>query len=211
MRFLLLLFLCLCSASESLARPVSYPGGWTIMQRNNWERNRLHLHYSPTVQNSYGLVASHFREDDRTDLLLQWNRLLLRRNKPTSQANLYLKSGAGVALTDDKTQENFDLFLSGDWETRRLFTSYEVGGRYAGDFDSGSFHHKLRLGIAPYLADYGSIHSWLMIQFEHHPQEDDNEKKFLVTPLIRFFKGDFLAELGVNNREDILFNFIIRY
>ena len=37
------------------ARPVSYPGGITLMQMNDTNKNSFHLHYSPTAKVSINL------------------------------------------------------------------------------------------------------------------------------------------------------------
>ena len=40
---------------EVYARPVSYPGGVTLMQINDGYFSNLHLHYSPSIKYSVGL------------------------------------------------------------------------------------------------------------------------------------------------------------
>ena len=45
--FWFLLIMIFSSLNE--ARPVSYPGGITIMQMNDTNKNSVHLHYSPTA------------------------------------------------------------------------------------------------------------------------------------------------------------------
>lgn len=174
------------------------------------ELNRLHLHYSPTSSNSYGLSSEYLRQEERKNFNFQWNHLLLRKNTTISQANLYLKSETGFSVQHDHAEPNLRLGLSGDWETRRYFVSYELSERYSGDYDDGSFHQKARLGIAPYIAPYGSLHTWLMLQFEHHPEEISSSK-FRVTPLVRLFKGDYLTEFGIDDEKKLLFNLIVRY
>ena len=196
------------SVSSAQARPVSYPDGWTLMSQNNWERKRLHLHYSPTLNYSVGVVTENFRNSDQENYNLQLNNLLFRKNTAKSQTNLYSMLQLGVATQDNKTEFNKVLRLAGDWETRRYFTSYSLALRHTDSIDNGSFHQKARLGIAPYLAEFGSIHTWLMFQVEHHP-EQDSEVRF--SPLVRFFKGQFLLELGVDSEKDFLFNFIYRH
>ena len=37
------------------ARPVSYPGGLTLMLMNSSMKNSLHTHYSPTSKHIFGL------------------------------------------------------------------------------------------------------------------------------------------------------------
>ncbi len=173
--------------------------------------NRLHLHYSPTAEYSVGAVVEDERESERYNASLQWNQLLLRRNTRVSQANLYLMTKAGIAIRHDERAPDLDLALAGDWESRRYFSSIKVGGSYADTIEDLRYHQELRLGIAPYLANSGALHTWLMLQFDYHPQEDKSSEQFYITPLIRLFKGPMLGEFGVSLEGDPLLRFIYRY
>lgn len=185
------------------ARPVSYPGGWTVMTMNNGDMNSAHIHYSPTAKTSIGCKAEYWRADQFTINAVQMNNLIKRWNKKDSQANLYLKSGLGVAsnmqgdFANDHDAAAFTGFAT-DWENR--YTE-------AGDIADG-FRQSVRVGVAPYIEDYGDIHTWLMLQVEHSPEDN---KKITVTPLVRFFKGVNLMEAGFSNQGDVLFNWVIRY
>lgn len=199
------------ATSSSDARPISYSGGTTLMQTNNWEKNRLHYHYTHDAKNSFGIVLEHEDDTNRQNLNGQWNHLLARSNTVTSQTNLYLKSQLGIATKGERYASNAEFALAGDWETRRFFTSYAATGRYANGIDNGSFHQKARVGIAPYIAGYGESHTWLMLQLEHHPESSNDDEKVILTPLVRLFKGDYLVELGINNNGGPLFNWIARF
>lgn len=213
MRLLLFITAILASFSvTAVARPVSYPGGWTVMQMNDAVSNSLHVHYSPTATYSIGYKGEYFRDGEWQFHGLQLNNLLKRWNQPDAQANLYLKSGAGVAYSDqgsfdDKTEASGFIGLATDWENRRFFTSYENRAFYAGDIEK-EFSQKARMGVAPYVGDYGDLHTWLMLQVDHMPSAED---ELTVTPLVRFFKGPTLVEAGVNNNGKILFNFVQRF
>tara|TARA_B100000519_G_scaffold152595_1_gene133652 strand:- start:1256 stop:1906 length:651 start_codon:yes stop_codon:yes gene_type:complete len=196
---------------SSNARPISYVGGTTFMQTNNWEKNRLHYHYTHDVNNSFGMVLEYEDDTNRQNLNGQWNHLFARSNTRTSQANLYLKSQLGIAKKGGRYAPNTEVGLAGDWETRKFFTSYAVTGRYANGIDDGSFHQKGRVGIAPYVAGYGELHTWLMLQLEHHPESFNNDEKVILTPLVRLFKGDYLVELGINNNGGPLLNWTARF
>lgn len=192
------------------ARPVSYPGGWTVMQMNNGDYSSLHAHYSPTAFDSVGLYAERNWAEDVQFTGLQYNRLLKRWNGPASQANTYLKLGAGqVDPFGDTAGPEFGSFaaFAADWETRRWFTSYEIKGTdYAGN---QSVRHSARVGIAPYIGDYGDLHTWLMLQVDNHPEAAEPTT---ATPLIRFFKGVQMVELGYTlETEELLANWIIRF
>lgn len=199
-------------ASPSLSRPVSYPSGWTIMQKNEENTHSLHVHYSPTARYSIGYRTEYSRDGDQQFHGAQLNYLVKRHNAPGSQANFYLKGGLGVAydnlgLPDGKAQPAAFTDIALDWENRRYFTSYENRSYYARDIDK-FFRQKARVGVAPYLGDYGDIHTWLMLQVNHNPGKRD---KITFTPFVRFFKSEYLGEIGISNKGKVLFNLIIRF
>ena len=194
------------------ARSVSYPSGITLMQMNNVDFHSIHLHYSPTAKYSVGYRGEYWRDENWQFHGVQLNRLFKRWNQPTSQANFYLKSGLGLAYSDFKTLDHETtlaafLGMALDWEDRRFFTSYENRIYEAGRI-SRFFTQQARIGIAPYIGDYGDLHTWLMLQVRHTPEKDN---PITVTPFIRLFKGEYLAEFGVDDQGDALLNFIIRF
>ena len=195
-------------AAPASARPVSYAGGWTVMQDNNGMYSSLLVHYSPTATDSIGLIAEQNWSMDATFTGLQYTRLARRWNAPQSQGNLYLKLGAGAADAFEGGQKAAGFAgLSADWETRRLFVSYDVRARDYG-FDQ-SVSHAARIGVAPYVAEFGKLHTWAMLQVENHPEADNPVQ---VTPLLRFFEGPLLVEAGYTLEEDrFLLNWIYRF
>ena len=194
-----------------IARPISYPGGWTVMQMNGWELSRFHAHYSFQKTDSLGVNVEKYHDLDRMNYHIQWNRLLQRRNTRYSQANLYFKLQTGFAFQLKEFSPGVSLGVAGDWETRRYFVSYGAMCTYAGVIDPGSFHQQARFGIAPYIGDYGSLHTWLMVQFEHHLYELDPQVVWVVMPMVRLFKGVYLIEFGLNDNMKIIFNWVIRF
>lgn len=199
-------------STVSNARPVSYPGAWTTMLMNNGDRYSVHQHYSPTARYSIGYRGEYWRGEDWQLHAVQLNNLLKRWNNPDSQANLYLKSGVGAAYSDDgdfdsKWQPAAYTGLAADWEDRRYFVSYENRYTEAGDI-ADFYQQAARVGWAPYVGDYGDLHTWLMLEVEHTPEASDH---FTVTPLVRLFKGAHLVETGVSDNGDVLFNWIIRF
>lgn len=193
---------------DAHARPVSYPGGWTAIQANDGDVSSLHLHYSPDARYSIGYRAEYWHEGAWQFHGGQVNYLLHRWNRPHSQANAYLMSGIGLAL--DGRVQNPAAFagFSADWETRRYFVMYE--GRYTEAGSIGSFAmQKARVGVAPYIGDYGDVHTWLMLQLDHMPERDDGS--FAVTPMVRLFKDVYMAEFGVSHRGDAMLNWTVRF
>lgn len=178
------------------------------MNMNDVDMNSLHIHYSPTAQYSIGWQHEYIRDPEAHADSLKVNYLVKRWNMPQAQANLYLKSGVGVAYDDDDNYEPAVYTgLAGDAETRRWFTSYENRFFHAGDIDKYA-KHTARVGVAPYIGDYGDLHTWLMLQADYDAGKDDN---FSVTPLVRFFKGPAMVEAGVNLDGGGLLNFMYRF
>lgn len=208
-QFIIAGLLALTFAETAIARPVSYPGGWTLMQRNNGDSSSAHLHYSPTASDSLGIYVEKNWTDDLTFTGLQYNRLIKRWNGPGSQANFYGKMAAGSAKPFDDGEAKLSGFieLAADWETRRWFTQYKIR---ASDFaNDKTVHHSARVGVAPYIGDYGDLHTWLMLQVDNHP---DRESSVTTTPLIRLFKGVQMVELGYTIEEnEWTGNWIVRF
>lgn len=199
-------------ANPALSRPVSYPGGITLMQMNDVDRHSIHIHYSPTAKFSIGYKGEYWQEQGWQFHGAQLNYLAKRWNKLASQANLYLKSGLGIAYSDSSSFENETeaaVFtgIAADWETRRYFTSYENRVYHAGDIES-FVSQKARVGIAPYIGAYGQLHTWLMLQVEHSSQKDDG---VTITPLLRLLKSTYLAEIGINQDSELLLNLVVRF
>ena len=213
MMFQKILIVLLC-AMPALAesRPVSYPTGWTTMAMNDADKNAVHVHYSPTFKYSVGYKGEYWREDEWSFHGIQVNYLAKRWNKKASQANVYFKNAIGLAIGDE-TQTGSHQQLAGfsaiaaDWEDRRFFTSYEGRLTHAGDLDQ-FFMQKARLGVAPYIGNYGDLHTWLMLQVDHNPKSSN---PVTWTPLVRFFKGVHLLEVGSNLQGDALLNWVVRF
>ena len=184
------------------ARPVSYPGGWMAMTMNDSMENSAMLSYSPTAKDAFGIRTDYMRNDETWLHTLTYNRLLKRWNEADSQANLFLMTGAGIG--DDHGSFSPAGFggIEADWESRRYYISYE--NRFiASEANDQYFDQKARVGIAPYIADYDGVHTWLMLQVQNNPSADD---KFVVTPLVRLFNTEILTEVGYSSNNTLLFN-----
>lgn len=214
--FIYIFYLCLLSVCVH-ARPISYPGAWTVMQKNNWESSRLHVHYSPKKTYSVGSVIEYFHNSHHKDILAQLNYLVKRKNTPYTQANIYAKTSIGAKFTPQKQHLVYQASLDADWESRRYFSSFSTRFSYVNAIDAGSFHHHARIGIAPYVADYGNLHTWFMLQADFFPQSLANSfegiyqnNQLIISALCRFFKGIYLFEIGINENKDLLLNWIVR-
>ncbi len=189
-------------ADSVSARPISYPGGWQVMPMSDAMEQGIHINYSPSFKYSVGVLSEYMRDDEYSMHTFELNTLPWRLNNENSQANIYLKFGVGVAEDDKEAHPAMWTAFAADWEDRRYFTSYEARFINAVDIEQTA-HQSARVGIAPYVAEFGSLHTWLMLQVDHHPSEQDN---FEITPLVRFFKGPTLMEIGYGSNRNLLFN-----
>lgn len=171
------------------SRPISYSEGFTLMSHSDNYKDSIYFHYSPSFKYSVGVEV--LKDDYFNDEFsyFRFTYLLNRKNTQRSQRNFYFQSGANP---DDTDQHFFG--LHGDWETRRWF----VGFGYKEVFnDTQDFTEKyLQLGLAPYLGKYGDLHTWLMIK----TKKNSLGNGWSTLPVIKFFKGDFLIELGYNTK-----------
>lgn len=209
---LLVLIVLSLSAQCSLARPVSYPGGVTADISNNGDEHSVLLHYSPSAKYSLGIRSEYRRAGEYLLTGFQLNNLVKRWNKKDSQMNLYLKSGIGYADRNSSRLENdskIAIFsgISGDWESREYFISYENRYLEAGSLDD-FFMQRVRVGMAPYIADYGALHTWLMVEVEHIPESENN---ITLTPLVRLLKDVHRFEAGISSNRDVLLNWAVRF
>lgn len=194
------------------ARVIDYPGSLTLMQMNDGSMNSVHFHYTVKPYYSVGYNFDAWREEEWIMNAGQLAWLLHRWNLPEAQANLYARGALGVATSDfgsfeDETQLAGSAGIAFDIEDRRFYFSYQNRYVDAGSIYDG-FDQKARVGIAPYIAEYGGLHTWIMLQVEHWPGETD---EWVWTPMLRFFKGDILVEIGYSDSEKVLFNTMIRF
>ena len=207
------LLLALVLVSVDLhGRPVSYTGGWTLIEESNRQSTQALIHYTPGPSWSLGLRNEWFRSDDYLLTAVQPTYLLKRWFGADYQANVYVHGGLGIAqgVSGNGLSDQAAGFVGvmADWETRRLFVGYNARYLEAGHF-SDSTMQMLRFGYAPYEGDTGDLHTWLMLEIDHRPESND---AVTVAPLLRFFRGPALLELGYNLVESSpLVNFTYRF
>ncbi len=182
------------------ARPISYPGGFTLMTFSDIMKNSAYIHYSPSYKYSLGIENLKDKYFEQKYSYFRFTYLLDRKNTKHSQRNLYFYSGIRV----DEVDEHFYGFR-GDWETRRWFGGFAFKKT---KLDSRQYLDRFfQLGIAPYLGDYGDLHTWLMIKTKKVSLNDH----WITYPVLKLFKGDFLIELGYRNRSEWDAHFMYRF
>jgi hypothetical protein len=179
-----------------------------VMGSSDADHSHLSYLYSPSARMAFGprLEIDH----DNGDLFggVEFNALLKRWNNFDSQGNVYWLSALGVNGIDDDARMAGMGGVQADWEDRRYYTSYANEYRFDAQ-DDESFKQSARVGIAPYVAESGALHTWVMLQVDHLPQGEDNNWR--VTPLVRLFQGDVLAEAGVSLDGDLLLNLDVTF
>ena len=211
-RTALLLTLGCLTSIVTLARPVSYTGGWTMIGESDRQSSSVLIHCTPSHQWSVGPRVEVNRDVDFAMYSVQPTWLAKRWFGANHQGNLYFFGGAGIA--SGKNRNPLDDRIAGyvgvmaDWETRSLFASYRA--RYLGASHFGEqFVQAARVGLAPYEGNTGDLHTWLILEIDHRPSDPD---LVTATPLVRFFKGPLLVEAGYNLTDNQpLFNFTYRF
>ena len=181
------------------SRPVSWAGGSTILYRTNSMMSSYTFHYSPTYKYSIGAEYVNDRYFNNHFINLRSTYLLDRHNTKISQRNIYLTGGIST-----KTNQDFSYGIHGDWETRRLFSSFSLINKHTKEKDYTE--NEFQLGVAPYLGKYDDIHTWVMLKAKKNTINNNWE----IYPFIKLFQGDFLIEVGSKNSHwDV--HFIVRY
>ncbi len=142
-------------------------------------------------------------EDGESKLYMpQLNYLLKRWNEKDSQANIYLYGGAGALHFKNQTGSAGLIGVEADAEDRKYFILGKLESMY-GSIGENFHSATLRVGIAPYEAEYDEVASWFMLQAQSHPALT---KSFALTPLARFFYKSALFEIGVSLDGDWMIN-----
>ena len=174
----------------AFTHPVIWKDGTVINSKFSTTINEMNIHYSFTNKLSLGFHG--IKLDNTAYGMVQINTLFKRWNKKNSQGNLYTFSGIGKSL---HTQNSLisHLGIQGDWETRRVYTFLSINSY----FTNNPIHSiTARFGLAPYLAKYNDISTWIILQGNQHIQNKKNQ--LTIMPLLRFFKNNILVELGSN-------------
>ena len=171
------------------ARPISYSGGSTAMLITDNMKDSVYYHYSPTYKYSVGIETVKDLIFDQEYSYLRFTYLMNRKNTRHSQRNLYFQSGIS-----SKGRDNVFYGIHGDWETRRVFTGF--GFKEVENTTQDYQDYFLQAGIAPYIGEYGDLHTWLMLK----SKKNTLTSEWQTYPVLKFFKGDFLIEFGYDSK-----------
>ncbi len=212
-----MLMLWLGAPHSGAAKPVSYVGGTMLMQENDASQRTVGVDYTVAPNMA---VAFHIQEHTRgapyVMLGPQLNVLLKRWNMEDAQGNIFTMTGAGTTIDRGDMRPAVWTGVLADYETRRIFLSYEGRLMYAKGVETSAWQ-RARAGVAPYLANYEDLNTWLMVQVDRTDEKHlsghhvSTLPKTDVTPLVRLMYKTFLMEGGVSLRGKFMFNWIMQF
>ena len=180
-----------------------------VMQENDETGHTLSLDYTVTPNYAFGIYAKQEEGGSKNMSTIgpQVNTLIKRWNLPEGQGNIFNMTGLGASTLEGKAHASVWTSLLADYETRRVFTSYELRLMDAAGIETYAWQ-KARIGIAPYIGNYDDLHTWLMLQVDDHPAKDQT---IVVTPLVRFFYHTTLVEAGYSSNHHAMFNWVLQF
>jgi hypothetical protein len=205
---LIVVYLILSFAPLAMAKPLSYVGGTMVMQENDETGHTFNVDYTFDPHFALGLYSKYEIGGDEFWMAgPQLNTLLKRWNLPEGQGNIFSMTGVGIARQGSRNEPAAWLTLLADYETRRLFFSYEPRFMYARNIEK-SVWQRTYAGFAPYLADYEQLNTWLLLRVDHHPAK---KAHFVVTPVIRFFYKMIWLEAGYSSNHHVMVNWTVQF
>lgn len=207
MRILTYLLLSIFSY-KALAHPVSYKGAFGLMSYDSTQMNEILLTYS--LNSNFALAHTYINEKKSEFYIPRLNLLLKRWNNEDSQGNFYLSAGSGVERYNEATSNVRLIEVVADWESRKYYTYLEYLHMLRDNKDNPLWqerddnHTKVRLGFAPFLADYNDLNIWFIAQVTKHNKENAETTQFM-----RFFIKNVLWEVGADFKGGFAFNFML--
>jgi hypothetical protein len=206
---ILALVLTLATGVSTHAHPVSYQDGWGFMSYNSPDMTEILATYSFSPRVAIG--HTYLRDSKSEFYIPRANFLIKRWNETDSQANFYLSVGSGIEKFGSEVSSAHLGEVVLDWESRKYYTYLEHLFVKRDNVQNLALrtqdynHTKLRLGFAPYLADYEDLNIWFISQFEKHNDEEQIEAK----QFLRFYHRNVLWEIGAGFDGSVAFNFMI--
>lgn len=201
---------CLISALAR-AHPVSYKGAVGLMSYNTAEMNEILLTYSWNPH--FALSGTYLRDSKSEFYIPRVNFLLKRWNNEESQGNVYFSGGAGYEKFSLKNYGVSLVEFVADWESRKYYIYFDHLYLNRANRDNSLLpdrdynHSKLRIGTAPFLADYNDLNVWLILQAERHLDESNIE----MTQFLRFYIKNTLWEIGARFDGGWGFNYMVHF
>ena len=204
LRALLCLFILIPSAAFA-SRPVAYLDAWSVMSENRPEENEWMANYTLQPHLALGVHGSRLDLGGGAVRTFVGPTLAVLAHRYVAndlQANLYATGGYG-------SQNQWLSVEQIDVETRKYYGEFRQ--QNWGQFGDGGLPTlstwRVRAGIAPYLAEFESMHTWFVLQAEGWSWEGPVQ----VTPMLRFFYRNVLWEMGVSVRGEVNFALDIEF
>jgi hypothetical protein len=195
--------------APAAARPVSWPGGTTLIQELDPGTASVLLHYTPHRSYSVGGRYERARDPGWQIAGPQATWLVRRWNRPAAQANIYLSGMAGAAWRDGRAARPGGMAQAqADWENRRVM----VMGLARVTHAEGIGTHDMqmaRIGWAPYAGNYGDVHLWLFAQAKRDTAMAD--PRIAPALVARAFYRTMMVEAGVTDRGGLILNTQFRF
>ena len=200
---MLRIFLALIIFFSSIsAHPVIFKNGKVFWITQNPNFNDIRFGISKTSDWLIGGRILEDRKSNETFALINNNFLAKRWNQSNSHANLYLLSSVG--LNTDNSKGMSTLGIHADWENRQ-FMVMEMVEYFS---HSSALVSNTRFAYSPYKVDYSRMSTWLIAQYRI--EYKDEEYSYMFIPVVRFFKGNYLFEVG-SNGDDTFASFMTHF
>ena len=196
------LFALIILFSAISAHPVIFKNGKVFWLTQNPSFNDIRFGVSKT---SNWLIGGRFLEDrksNETFALINNNYLAKRWNNRNSQANVYLLSSVGLNTKNSKGTSTVGVHA--DWEDRQYMVMQMI--EYYSH--NSAWISNTRLAYSPYKVDYSKMSTWLIAQYRIEYKQE--EYSFMLMPIVRLFKGNYLVEIGANG-DDAFFSFMTHF
>lgn len=206
-----LFFMALAFSSVARPHPVSYKDAVGLMSYNNPEMNEIMLTYS--LSPHFAVAGTYLRTSESEFYIPRVNFLVKRWNNEDSQANIYFSGGTGYEKFSSKNYGVSLAELGVDWESRKYYIYFDhlylnrSNDQNSLLSDREYNHSKLRLGTAPFLADYSDLNVWLILQGEKHLNNSNIE----MTQFLRFYIKNTLWEVGARFDGGWAFNYMVHF
>lgn len=200
----------LCLSASAHAQQLSYPDGQTLVIQNDGAVHSAQFNYSLRDDLAVGVFSEFVDGPDTIFIGGQLTYLVKRVTGDKSQFNVIVSGGAGhISGPSDDHVDGASAFLqlSGDYASRRLFSSYAIRGRLTQGADT-ALRQTARLGVSPYLAQSNKLQPFIAIQVDRFDGPND---RWRATPFVRLIKGPAVGELGVNTDGGVMANLIILF
>jgi len=192
------------------AHPVSFEGSKGVMGYHSSIISHNQLNYSFSHRLAAGV--HHIRRpevENASASFVSLNFLLKRWNNKSSQANIYAVLGLGQSDLNGESEASGLGLIQFDIENREYYflAKYlQIQNEEQVDLKQSI----VRVGLAPYVADYEGIHSWLILEWQTLNFNEAGTRHD-VTPFLRIFYKNLLFEIGQNFDGVSKFNYIVHF